>query len=893
MLSPRSSIALAALLAASCTLRFDTRDARRSGPSMPEVHVEPEAPGTLDDLTVVIDTPSIADRPGEITYAYAWRRADELVATTPTLAAEHTREGEAWTLSVTPSLDGIPGEPATKHVTIGNTPPSLRYVGLFTHDPFVDDVVEAYFGPSSDPDGESVTRHVEWLLDGQVVATGVTQLALATIGAARPGATLVVRATPTDGEAVGETVTAGPMTIRPAGSQWRPLVPSRSGTFAFSTGAVYDPVRRRFLFVEQGREHFEIWELPIDHRRWVRLTPADADTHASFFAYSAPLFDVARQRIVFFNIHDEAWQNDGVPRNEIKVVDVGEPGREAWHTITLAEDETPAIYRFYESAFFDVPRDRIVFYGGVCIPAGESIQACDDLWAIHLTPGEERWEQLDDAVGIGGPSGGTWITDERRSRAYLIGGTRPVSPMEPIPAQATRDVRALDLTTDTFSPVVVAQAPSNVTFAGGATVAGTSTALVFHGVETFSSTELRREVWRFDLDSLAFSLVTPTGDAALFSPSRFPVAGFDPDSGRVLIARGGPYEQDGVLFDPDIAFFAMSPDGNVTAIDVPGVHSPRGVVGAIVVPDEQGGMLIMYGLGATADGRVRVEPGAFTIDKSGIMRPRATTVGASPRFFAATGASAPGVADFRNSDVIVFGGSTRTGELEMPLTDVWRVSEHTSTVPWTLLGTFSGVDATGARAYESAPGRGLLLGAPGVDDVSRFECLSGTCSLTTLGNVPGARSTTYIQVGSSPGLLIGNGAGSAYAPSSGPGDTPEAVVVEGLPSLRGVSAFPLVRAMDATRAIVAGATWIDGGVTYAAGILDMHEPPRFTNLPIVDGRVPAPLDTRFYAAVAWDQQRRRLLMYGGQPTPTYRDPNGGPPFSDLWELRYEEAPPTE
>ena len=90
-------------------------DAGPPPPTTPELHIEPSAPTTLDDLTLVLDTESTDPLDaGEVSYEFTWRRdegvIDELVGTT--VPANRTRKTELWEVQATPVAgDGRRGAP--------------------------------------------------------------------------------------------------------------------------------------------------------------------------------------------------------------------------------------------------------------------------------------------------------------------------------------------------------------------------------------------------------------------------------------------------------------------------------------------------------------------------------------------------------------------------------------------------------------------------------------------------------------------------------------------------------------------------------------------------------------------------------------------------------------
>jgi len=435
----RALIVAPALLLAGCTLLIDT-DAYRGGrdgapppdtdggtrdaavdagppdpnaPTMPEVRIEPEGPVTSDDLTAVIVTESTDPLGGEVTYEYAWLRDDEDAGiATDTVSAEATADGETWRVEVTPVAGELRGPPGTASVTIGNRPPTIGYLGLETYRPIHGEVLQAFVGGTSDPDGDPVRVTYEWSVDGSVV-DGETGPRLSIDEASMPeGAEVTVRAVPDDGTSTGDAVEAGPAVVLSDVTRWRQVLPHRS--FRAADHIVFDPLGRRVLLIDSPviGQPPAIWEhaLDGDGGRFIELHPSGTPPELTL---SRSVYDPINRRVVFFGGIDIST---GDFSDALVTLDVSTRGAERWVSIAAPEPAPEA--RIFPLMGFDPIGGRVLVVGG----GGPGETQFNDLWSLDVSrEGFEAWTRHSTTVPDGAISGGL-VVDPSRDRAVIVGG---------------------------------------------------------------------------------------------------------------------------------------------------------------------------------------------------------------------------------------------------------------------------------------------------------------------------------------------------------------------------------------------------------------------------------------------------------------------------------------
>ena len=190
------SISLLVLLASACN----------APPSAPTVAIEPEEPGTSDDIVARIAVESSDDNAKDtLSYDYVWYQdgVQRVDFASETIQSSVTTKGEVWMVEVTPNDGTVNGEPGSATVTIANTAPTAT-VELSPVLPLAtDDLVATASG--SDEDEDAITFAYAWTVDGAASSyAGDTVPASAT----ERGQVWEVAVTPNDGEDQGAPVTA-------------------------------------------------------------------------------------------------------------------------------------------------------------------------------------------------------------------------------------------------------------------------------------------------------------------------------------------------------------------------------------------------------------------------------------------------------------------------------------------------------------------------------------------------------------------------------------------------------------------------------------------------------------------------------------------------------------
>ena len=168
------------------------------------VSLTPEAPTTVDELTVVIDAEAVDDNGDEVEYSYLWSRDGEVVAgaTASTLSQAETSKGELWEVRVTPSDGKASGTAASASVEIVNAPPEATAT-LSPESPRTDDDIRVD-AQGSDPDNDNVSLTYRWILNGS--PSEVSDARLPSERTAK-GDVWEVVVSSSDGEVDGEDVT--------------------------------------------------------------------------------------------------------------------------------------------------------------------------------------------------------------------------------------------------------------------------------------------------------------------------------------------------------------------------------------------------------------------------------------------------------------------------------------------------------------------------------------------------------------------------------------------------------------------------------------------------------------------------------------------------------------
>ncbi len=373
------------------------RDAGPNAPTTPEVHIEPAEPRTLDDLSVVIDVESTDPlAAGAITYEHRWLRdAEDTGETGTTIASARTAKGQTWTVEVTPvTADDRRGPPATASVTILNTPPTIRTVGLSSYRPVEGDVLEALTGTVVDVDGDPTSVAYVWSVDGAPVSGSANQLSLDPVIA--PAGSLVrIEALPNDGEADGVRVTAGPARVVTNVTRWTQLMPDLASVqFAF----LDEDNERVILLVESGASSTQVWEHDLITNRFVQLHPMGAPV-SSFTTVTLP------GRLMYF-----AEEPQVTPTQ----LDVRSRGAEQWTPIEIDSATRPS--GRVVGGVYDPELDRII-YALIRDSTGDA-----EIHSLDLS--RDPVVDTAHAVGLSIPiEGAGWGLVQETRTIYVFGGT--------------------------------------------------------------------------------------------------------------------------------------------------------------------------------------------------------------------------------------------------------------------------------------------------------------------------------------------------------------------------------------------------------------------------------------------------------------------------------------
>ena len=157
---------------------------QNTAPTAPAIHLEPVAPISSDNLTVIVDADS-TDLDGDpVDYWFYWN-VDTLEFPNPSypsitsdIASTDTLRGEVWQVVVEPvDLLGLAGPTDTDSVTVGNSVPSVASVELAPIPAFTDDDITATPLGWFDEDQDLADYLVQWTIN-TVAVPGQSALSL-------------------------------------------------------------------------------------------------------------------------------------------------------------------------------------------------------------------------------------------------------------------------------------------------------------------------------------------------------------------------------------------------------------------------------------------------------------------------------------------------------------------------------------------------------------------------------------------------------------------------------------------------------------------------------------------------------------------------------------------
>jgi hypothetical protein len=204
-------------------------------PDDPVAHIEPAAPSTQDDLTVVIDEFSQDPDHDPVQYVYRWFKDGEqaLETTEPTLSHDVTTRGETWKVIVVARDPYGEGGADTDEVTIGDSAPLVETVVIL---PSMGDVTSGfrcvYYDWSDADAGDPEIPRYTFLRNGQPMDAPDDQADFPEEIVKHDE--LICRLTPSDGVLEGEPVDSTSVTV----SNALPVV--ASATLTPASGDVTD-----------------------------------------------------------------------------------------------------------------------------------------------------------------------------------------------------------------------------------------------------------------------------------------------------------------------------------------------------------------------------------------------------------------------------------------------------------------------------------------------------------------------------------------------------------------------------------------------------------------------------------------------------------------------------
>jgi len=180
-----------------------------------------------------------------------------------------------------------------------------------------------------------------------------------------------------------------------------------------SAGVAYDPVHQRMLIFggqNPTAQYGDIWSLSLTAgaESWQQLAPSGTTPPVRLGAFAA--YDPARNAFVIFGGLGAEWYHDLWLLNLDSVV---------WHHLTPSGN-VPG-QRFNAASFYHAPTGRMCIFGGRGIGV-----TYNDLWALDLTPGNERWAQLSPGGTV--PSGRyefAYGYDQIGERLFIFAGWDP------------------------------------------------------------------------------------------------------------------------------------------------------------------------------------------------------------------------------------------------------------------------------------------------------------------------------------------------------------------------------------------------------------------------------------------------------------------------------------
>ena len=179
-------------------------------PPVAEVSVDIPAPLSNEDVTA---TASGTDDDGDaLEFAYTWTQdgGPEQQVEGATLSALKTEKGQVWTVSAVATDGEDDSDPATASVSIENVLPVVDSVAIDPTEPVESSTLTAQVF-ETDADGDTVTFHYVWWVDGLEVQAGAEPTLTGALFDKHQAVSVIV--TPNDGFADGAPLESDPVTV--------------------------------------------------------------------------------------------------------------------------------------------------------------------------------------------------------------------------------------------------------------------------------------------------------------------------------------------------------------------------------------------------------------------------------------------------------------------------------------------------------------------------------------------------------------------------------------------------------------------------------------------------------------------------------------------------------
>ncbi|GAB4202820.1 MAG: hypothetical protein OHK0013_16420 [Sandaracinaceae bacterium] len=280
-------------------------------------------------------------------------------------------------------------------------PPRLASVALDNYWPFVGETIRAIPVGLADPGSAAIpTVRYQWFLNDMPIE-GATSNALGTTSLA-PGGSITLSAYAEDADGLrSESVTVGPVRLRPDVTAWRPILPD-APSFVGS-GWVWDARHERVIFVARGTT----WEIGLEGSRPVvrALDPTGVAPPPN--ARLLAMYDPERDRALFAEVED---------LRNVFILDLARRGGEAWSLVAAAGDVPSP--RVLASHVYDPERDVFWVFGGL----EEAVGLHSDLYTLSAD-GSTWTAQTVTGSPLLPLAGANMFMDPTRSdRFFIVGG---------------------------------------------------------------------------------------------------------------------------------------------------------------------------------------------------------------------------------------------------------------------------------------------------------------------------------------------------------------------------------------------------------------------------------------------------------------------------------------